>query len=99
MKVELLKKKLIFVFGEYFSRYAHALRFAVGLQGTQTFHPIIISSGARAILCFEHVSDCKLHDKNTEDVMLFPALHVDKLIILILINIFMVAIYLQVDNI
>ena len=42
MKVELFKKKIIFVFGEYFSRYAHALRFAVGLQGTQTFHPIDI---------------------------------------------------------
>ena len=69
MKVELFKKKLIFAFGEYFSRYAHALRFAVGLQGTQSFHPIDkyrhyqISSGARAILCFEHVSDCKLHDR------------------------------------
>ena len=37
-------------------RYAHALRFAVGLHGTQKFHPIVkdrlyqISSGARASL-------------------------------------------------
>ena len=37
-------------------RYAHALRFAVGLHGTQKFHPIVkykhyqILSGARASL-------------------------------------------------
>ena len=38
--------------------YAHALRFAVGLHGTQKLHPIVkyehyqISSGARASLAF-----------------------------------------------
>ena len=53
MKMELFPKKLI---GEDFRRYAHALRFAVGLQGTQKFHPIVkfkhyqISSGALASL-------------------------------------------------
>ena len=42
--------------GEHFGRYAHALKFAVGLHGTQKFHSIVkykhyqISSGARANL-------------------------------------------------
>ena len=43
-------------FGEHLRRYANALRFAVGLHGTQKSYPIIkykqyqISSGARASL-------------------------------------------------
>ena len=47
---------LICTLGEHFRRCAHALRFAVGLHGTQKFHPIVkykhyqISSGARASL-------------------------------------------------
>ena len=46
--------------GEHFRRYAHALRFAIGLHGSQKFPPIVkckhyqISSGARASL---HVYD------------------------------------------
>ena len=42
--------------GEHFRRYAHALRFAIGLHGTQKFHPIVkykhfqISTGAQTCL-------------------------------------------------
>ena len=42
--------------GEHFRQYAHALRFSIGLHGTQKFHPVVkykhyqISSGARASL-------------------------------------------------
>ena len=50
------KKYLTCAPGEHFRRYAHALRFAIGLHGTQKFHPIDkynhyqISSGPRASL-------------------------------------------------
>ena len=33
MKMELLKKNLMRGIGEHFRRYAHALRFAIGLHG------------------------------------------------------------------
>ena len=42
--------------GEHFRQYAHALRFAFGLHGTQKFHPVVkykhyqISIGAQASL-------------------------------------------------
>ena len=54
MKMELFPQKLIEL--EHFRRYAHALRFAIGLHGAWKFHPIVkykhyqISSGARASL-------------------------------------------------
>ena len=50
------KKILMCTLGEHFRRYAHALRFAVGLPDTQKFQPIVkfihyqISSGARTSL-------------------------------------------------
>ena len=57
MKMELFPKKLMRGIGEHFRRYAHALRFAIGLHGAEKlFHPIVkhkhyqISSGARASL-------------------------------------------------
>ena len=56
MKIELSKKFLIRIIGEHFKRYAHALRFAIGLHCAYKFHPIVknkhyqISSGARASL-------------------------------------------------
>ena len=46
------------IIGDHFRRYAHALRFAIGLHGAKKFHPIVknkhyqISSGARASLAF-----------------------------------------------
>ena len=55
------KKNLICALGEHFRRYAHALRFVIGLHGTQKFHSIIkykdyhhyqILIGARASLKF-----------------------------------------------
>ena len=33
MKMELFQKKLVRGIGEHFRRYAHALRFAIGLLG------------------------------------------------------------------
>ena len=51
-----IDQDLIVLFGEHFRQYAHAIRFEVGLQGTEKFHPIVkyehyqISSGARASL-------------------------------------------------
>ena len=57
--MEFFKKKLLCALhleNEHFRRHAHALRFAVGLHGTQKFHPIVkykhyqISSGTRASL-------------------------------------------------
>ena len=33
MKIELFKKKLMHGIREHFRRYAHALRFAIGLHG------------------------------------------------------------------
>ena len=39
--MQLFKKKLMCALGEHFRRYAHALRFAVGLHGTQKFHPLL----------------------------------------------------------
>ena len=54
--MELSPKKLMRIIGEHFRRYAHALRFAIGLHGAQKFDPIgkykhyQISSGARASL-------------------------------------------------
>ena len=33
MKMELFKKKIMRGIGEHFRRYAHALRFAIGLHG------------------------------------------------------------------
>ena len=61
--IKLYKKKLICALGEHFRRYAHALRFAIGLlstsyilHGTQKFHQIVkykpyqISSGPQASL-------------------------------------------------
>ena len=56
MKMELFKKKLMRGIGEHFRRYAHALRFAIGLHGAKKFHPVAkykhyqISSRARASL-------------------------------------------------
>ena len=50
------KKNLMYTLGEHFRRYAHALKFAVGLPDTQKFQPIVkfihyqISSGARTSL-------------------------------------------------
>ena len=44
------------IIADHFRRYAHALRFAIGLHGAEKFHPIVknkhyhISSGARASL-------------------------------------------------
>ena len=44
------------IIGDHFRRYAHALRFAIGLHGAYKFHPIVknkhyhISNGARASL-------------------------------------------------
>ena len=66
MKMELFKKKLICTLGEHFRRYAHAFRFAVSLQNTQKFHPIVkdrhyqISSGARASLAYGKYVMCKI---------------------------------------
>ena len=60
--MQLFKKKLICALREHFRRYAHALRFAVGLHGTQKFNPIVkykhyqISSGARASLNYNNES-------------------------------------------
>ena len=54
--MELFKKKLMCALGEHFRRYAHDLRFAIGLHGTQKFHPVVkykhyqISSEARVSL-------------------------------------------------
>ena len=53
-------KKIICAPEEHFRRYVYALRFAIGLLGTQTFHPIVkykhyqISSRARAVL-YRHI--------------------------------------------
>ena len=50
------QKNLMRGIGEHFRRYAHALRFAIGLHGVKKFHRIVkynhyqISSGARASL-------------------------------------------------
>ena len=61
--MEIFKKNLICTLGEHFRRYAayaHALRFAVGLHGTQIFYPIVkykhyqILSGARTSLVIRH---------------------------------------------
>ena len=44
------------IIADHFRRYAHALRFAIGLHGAEKFHPIVknkhyqISRGARASL-------------------------------------------------
>ena len=54
--MELFKNILMCAFGKHFRRYAHGFRFAIGLHGTQKFHPIVKykhyqnSSGARASL-------------------------------------------------
>ena len=59
--MELFKKNLICALGEHFRRYAHALRFAVGLHGAQKLHPIVtykhyqISSGALASLLLLYI--------------------------------------------
>ena len=56
--------------GSYFRPYAHALRFAVGLHGTQKFHPIVkkkhcqISSEARASHQLP-ISNTNVHVKNS----------------------------------
>ena len=56
MKMNFSQKHLICALGKHFRRYAHALRFAVGLHGTQKFRSIVkykhyqISSGAPASL-------------------------------------------------
>ena len=48
------------IIADHFRRYAHALRFAIGLHGAEKFHPIVknkhfhISSGARASLSDAH---------------------------------------------
>ena len=48
------------IIADHFRRYAHALRFAIGLHGAEKFHPIVknkhyhISSGARASLPLPH---------------------------------------------
>ena len=53
------------IIGDHFRRYAHALRFAIGLHGAKKFHPIVknkhyqISSGARASLTLSDVSYVK----------------------------------------
>ena len=49
------------IIADHFRRYAHALRFAIGLHGAEKFHPIVknkhyhISSGARASLGRQHL--------------------------------------------
>ena len=56
MKMKLFQKNLMRGIGEFFRRYGHALKFAIGVHGAQKFHPIVkykhyqISSGARASL-------------------------------------------------
>ena len=60
MKMELFQKNLMRIIGDHFRRYAHALRFAIGLHGAYKFHPSVknkhyqISSGARASLSARH---------------------------------------------
>ena len=41
MKMELFPKIFNAGIGEHFRRYAHALRFAIGLHGALKFHPIV----------------------------------------------------------
>ena len=54
--MELFPKNLMRGIGEHFRRYAHGLRFVIGLHGAEKFHPIVkhkhyqISNGARASL-------------------------------------------------
>ena len=56
MKMVQSAKNLMRGIREHFRRYAHALRFAIGLHGAKKFHPIVkykhyqTSSGARASL-------------------------------------------------
>ena len=77
MKMELFQKILMQIIADHFRRYAHALRFAIGLHGAWKFHRIVenkhyqISSGARASLTnihvlhrdrlYSHVSDINIY--------------------------------------
>ena len=56
MKMEVSQNFLMRIIADHFRRYAHALRFAIGLHGAYKFNTIVknkhyqISSGARASL-------------------------------------------------
>ena len=70
------------IIGDHFRRYAHALRFAIGLHGAKKLHSIVknkhyqISSGARASLDLDslhrtycmHMYGCELWDLNCKYV-------------------------------
>ena len=71
---------------EHFRRYAHAIRFIVGLHDTQNFHPIVkyeqyqISSGARASLVAAYAREFRLHGEIFKTNMLRFGVSFDQIV-------------------